>query len=92
MEDDENFRRFETLTRRSLGATPGRLAAGAVLIEWEDLGDDQEPNFRFSFRTEPPLSRADRVRMAKLFRLIAQMKEADLNVEWPEDQSDDAAP
>jgi hypothetical protein len=91
MEDDENFPCFETLTRRHLGATPGRLAAGAVLIEWEDLGDDQEPNFRFSFRTEPPLAPADRVRMAKLFRLIAHMKEAELSVEWPS-EGDDGTP
>ncbi len=92
MEKNENSLRFETLTRRHLGVTPGRLAAGAVLIEWEDLGDEREPNFRFSFRTEPPLASADRVRVAKLLRLVAQMKEAELKIDWPGDKSDEGAP
>ena len=61
----------------------GNRPSGTITIVWEDFGTDEEPNFRFTRHWDPPLGSADRVRLGKLLRLIAEMSEAELETEWP---------
>ena len=60
--------------------------SGIITIKWEDFGDEQEPNFRFSLHWEPPLPVADESRVTSLFRLITEMREAEQVLEWPADE------
>ena len=61
--------------------------SGTITIRWEDFGDDQEPNFRINIHYEPGFGPDERLRIARLFRQIAEMSEADLDVAWPADET-----
>jgi hypothetical protein len=78
---------FERLSARNVRA-PAR-SSGSITIEWEDFGNEQEPNFTWTLHWDPPLDPADRARVAMLLRDILDRHEAEVRqpgVNRPKDE------
>jgi hypothetical protein len=79
---------FERLSSARNVRAPAR-SSGSITIEWEDFGDEREPNFQWTVHWDPPLDRADKARIAMLLRDIADRHEAEVRqpgVNWPKDE------
>ena len=94
--DNPNLSDAELVTQRegwferlSPGVRAPARSSGSITIEWEDFGDEREPNFGWTLHYEPPLDRADNARVAMLLRDIADRQEAEVRqagVNRPKDE------